>query len=87
MTRPGSSPGRGIDVSSPSGITSISVCRCPRRSDICESFNGKLRNGLLNEEIFYTLKEAQILTALWRRERCKSGRTARWAIRLRPGSR
>jgi putative transposase len=26
-----------------------------------ESFNGKLRDGLLNGEIFYTLKEAQIL--------------------------
>jgi putative transposase len=26
-----------------------------------ESFNGKLRDELLNGEIFYTLKEAQIL--------------------------
>jgi len=29
-----------------------------------ESFNGKLRDELLNGEIFYTLKEAQILIAL-----------------------
>ena len=33
-----------------------------------ESFNGKLRDELLNGEIFYSLKEVQILTARWRRE-------------------
>jgi transposase InsO family protein len=33
-----------------------------------ESFNGKLRDELLNCEIFYSLKEAQILTERWRRE-------------------
>ena len=33
-----------------------------------ESFNGKLRDELLNGEIFYTLKEAQILIERWRRE-------------------
>ena len=33
-----------------------------------ESFNGKLRDELLNGEIFYTLKEAQILTEQWRKE-------------------
>lgn len=32
-----------------------------------ESFNGKLRDELLNGEIFYTLKEAQILIEGWRR--------------------
>jgi len=31
-----------------------------------ESFNGKLRDEFLNGEIFYTLKEAQILTERWR---------------------
>lgn len=31
-----------------------------------ESFNGKLRNELLNGEIFYTLKEAQVLIERWR---------------------
>jgi transposase InsO family protein len=31
-----------------------------------ESFNGKLRDELLNGEVFYTLKEAQILIELWR---------------------
>ena len=32
-----------------------------------ESFNGKLRDELLDGEIFYTLREAQVLTADWRR--------------------
>jgi len=33
-----------------------------------ESFNGKLRDELLNREIFYTLQEAKILIENWRRE-------------------
>ena len=33
-----------------------------------ESFNGKLRDELLNREIFYSLREVQILTERWRRE-------------------
>ena len=32
-----------------------------------ESFNGKLRDELLNREIFYTLKEAKVLIEQWRR--------------------
>jgi len=32
-----------------------------------ESFNGKLRDELLNTEIFYTLREAQVLIEQWRR--------------------
>ena len=32
-----------------------------------ESFNGKLRDELLNGEIFFTLKEAQVLVEQWRR--------------------
>ena len=32
-----------------------------------ESFNGRLRDELLNGEIFYTLKEAQIVIEQWRR--------------------
>jgi transposase InsO family protein len=30
-----------------------------------ESFNGKLRDELLNGEIFYTLKEAKVLVEQW----------------------
>jgi len=33
-----------------------------------ESFNGKLRDELLNGEIFYTLKEAQVIIERWRQE-------------------
>lgn len=39
----------------------------PWENDYCESFNGKLRDELLNGEIFYTLEEAQIVIESWRR--------------------
>ena len=39
----------------------------PWENGYIESFNGKLRNELLNREIFYTLKEASILIEQWRR--------------------
>ncbi len=32
-----------------------------------ESFNGKLRDKLLDGEIFYTLREAKIMIEKWRR--------------------
>lgn len=32
----------------------------------CESFNGMIRNQLLNGEVFYTLKEAQVIIKRWR---------------------
>ncbi|TXN21354.1 integrase core domain-containing protein, partial [Methylobacterium sp. WL19] len=33
----------------------------------CESFNAKLRDELLNGEVFYTLKEASVVIEQWRR--------------------
>jgi len=33
-----------------------------------ESFNGRIRDELLNGEIFYTLKEVQVLIEMWRKE-------------------
>ena len=39
----------------------------PWENGYCESFNGKLRDELLNGEIFYTLKEAKIVIENWRR--------------------
>jgi transposase InsO family protein len=33
-----------------------------------ESFNGKLRDELINREIFYTLREAKVLIEQWRRQ-------------------
>ena len=40
----------------------------PRENGYVESFNGKLRDELLDREIFYTLAEAKILIERWRRE-------------------
>lgn len=39
----------------------------PWENGYCESFNAKLRDELLNGEIFYTLKEAQTVIESWRR--------------------
>ena len=39
----------------------------PWENGYIESFNGKMRDELLNGEIFYSLKEAQVLIELWRR--------------------
>lgn len=38
----------------------------PWENGYVESFNGKMRDQFLNGELFYTLKEAQILTERWR---------------------
>jgi transposase InsO family protein len=38
----------------------------PWENGYCESFNSKLRDELLNGEIFYTLKEAKIVIEAWR---------------------
>ena len=40
----------------------------PWENGYIESFNGKLRDGLLNREIFMTLEEAKVLIEQWRRE-------------------
>jgi putative transposase len=39
----------------------------PWENGYCESLNGKLRDELLNGEIFYSLKEANIVIEQWRR--------------------
>jgi len=38
----------------------------PWENGYCESFNSKLRDEFLNGEIFYSLKEAQVLAKRWR---------------------
>lgn len=40
----------------------------PWENGYCESFNGKLRDELLEQEIFYSLKEAKVLIERWRHE-------------------
>src|SRR4051794_16151155 len=39
----------------------------PWENGFCESFNSKLRDELLNIEVFYTLREAEVLIESWRR--------------------
>ncbi len=39
----------------------------PWENGYCKSFNGKLRDELLNGEIFYSLKEAQVVIEQWRK--------------------
>lgn len=38
----------------------------PWENGYCESFNSRFRDELLNGEIFYTLKEAQVMIERWR---------------------
>ena len=38
----------------------------PWENGYCESFNGRMRDELLNGEIFYSLREAQIIIERWR---------------------
>jgi putative transposase len=40
----------------------------PWENGYIESFNGKLRDELLNRELFYTLLEAKVLIEKWRRD-------------------
>lgn len=39
----------------------------PWKNGYCESFNARFRDEFLNGEIFYTLREAQILIEGWRK--------------------
>jgi transposase InsO family protein len=40
----------------------------PWENGYVESFNGKLRDELLNHEIFYALRESQVLIEAWRED-------------------
>ena len=51
----------------PVGVTTLFIePGSPWENGYIESFNGKLRDELLDREIFYTLAEAQVLTEWWR---------------------
>ncbi len=39
----------------------------PWENGYCESFNGRMRDELLNGEVFYSLREAQIIIEEWRK--------------------
>jgi len=47
--------------------TAYIVPGSPWENGYCESFNAHFRDELLNGEIFYTLKEAQIIIEKWRK--------------------
>ena len=50
------------------GVTTLFIePGSPWENGYIESFNSKLRDELLDGELFYTLQEAQILIAGWRR--------------------
>jgi putative transposase len=44
----------------------------PWENGYCESFNARFRDEFLNGEIFYSLREAQILIEQWRRPDCRN---------------
>jgi putative transposase len=49
------------------GVKTLFIERgSPWENGYIESFNGKMRDELLNREVFYTLKEAQVLIEQWR---------------------
>ena len=51
----------------------------PWENGYCESFNSRFRNKLLDGEVFYSLREAQILIERWRRHYNTVRPTAPWA--------
>jgi transposase InsO family protein len=51
------------------GVKTLFIERCsPWENGYIESFNGKLRDELLNREIFTTLEEASVLIEQWRKQ-------------------
>jgi len=51
------------------GVTTLFIePGSPWENGYVESFNGKLRDEVLNRELFYSLKEAKVLIELWRNE-------------------
>jgi transposase InsO family protein len=51
----------------------------PWENGFIESFNARLRDELLDGEIFYSLAEARIVIESWRRHSTPRGRTDLWA--------
>ena len=48
------------------GQDRVHRARQPWENGYCESFNSKLRDELLNGEVFYSLAEARIVIESWR---------------------
>ncbi|WP_299593423.1 transposase, partial [uncultured Tateyamaria sp.] len=47
--------------------TGTAISPSPWEHGYCESFNGRMRDELLNGEVFYSLHEAQIIIERWRK--------------------
>ena len=55
------------------GAKTLYIAPCSRwENGYCESFNSKLRDELLNGEIFYSLKEVQVLARVAGSRSCQS---------------
>ena len=62
----------------------------PWENEYCESFNGRMRDELLNGEVFYSLHEAQIIIERWRNITTPNNHIVHWGtvrLRQRPSSR
>lgn len=49
------------------GVKAFPIAQSLWENGYCQSFNSKLRDDLLDGEIFYSLAEAQVLNEAWRR--------------------
>jgi transposase InsO family protein len=63
-----SSPGTCGRIVSVGAKTAFIEPGSPWKNGYCESFNSKLRDELLNGEIFYSLAEAKVIIESWRRD-------------------
>jgi hypothetical protein len=50
------------------------------QNGFCGSFNGRMREELLNESLFFGLDHARTRIALWANDYNGQARTRRWAI-------
>jgi hypothetical protein len=52
----------------------------PTQNAFIESFNGKLRDELLNETLFTSLVQARVVLSAWKADYNNFAHTVRWAI-------
>ena len=60
-------PGSPIWIAGVGAKTAYIAPGSPRENGFVESFNARLRDELLNGEIFYSLAEARVIIETWRR--------------------
>ena len=57
----------------------VAVTVIPTQNGFCESFNGRMRDELLNETLFFGLDHAQARIAAWADDYNSNARIPRWA--------